>query len=125
MMKLGLHADEGLRLAGQSLRNIHRRRELNASVQRIRTGCRLADALAETSIAGAMERSLLSVGEATGRIDEVMLQISQRNGTQLQRHTQKALSLLEPLLILGTGAMVGGIVMVMMLSIASVNEFSL
>ena len=66
--------------------------------------------------------SLIEVGEESGALGPVFSEISGRSRREFESWVDRMTSLLEPLLILVMGGIVGGVVVVMLLSIVSVNE---
>jgi len=69
--------------------------------------------------------SLLEVGEESGELARVFAEIARRSRDTFSNWTLRLTTLLEPLLILIMGLIVGGVVVVMMLSITSVTEVGL
>jgi len=66
--------------------------------------------------------SLLEVGEESGELARVFTEIARRSRDAFAAWTQRVTTLLEPLLILLMGLIVGGVVVIMMLSITSVAD---
>jgi type II secretory pathway component PulF len=69
--------------------------------------------------------SLLEVGEESGELGRVFTEVARRSRDAFAQWTQRATTLLEPLLILLMGLIVGGVVVIMMLSITSVADIGL
>lgn len=65
---------------------------------------------------------MISVGEETGRLPEILIEIADTFDKQVSEYVKRLLSLLEPSLILFMGLIVGGIVVSMLLAIFSINE---
>jgi type II secretory pathway component PulF len=65
---------------------------------------------------------LLEVGEESGQLSLVFEEIASRSRNDFSSWTTKVTSLLEPLMILFMGGVVGSVVVVMLLSIMSVND---
>jgi type II secretory pathway component PulF len=66
--------------------------------------------------------SLIEVGEESGNMATVFDEIANRSRTQFNHWTERMTSLIEPLMILFMGGIVGTVVVVMLMSIVSVNE---
>mgnify|MGYP000483276938 CR=1 FL=1 len=66
--------------------------------------------------------SLVEVGEESGELASVFQEISLRARRDFESTVDKMTSLLEPLLIIVMGGIVGGVVVIMLLSIVSVND---
>ena len=65
---------------------------------------------------------MAAVGEETGRFDEMLLKIADRYDSEVRNTIKKLLSLLEPVMILFMGLVVGFIVISMLLAIFSLND---
>ncbi len=65
------------------------------------------------------------VGEETGKLEEMLIKVADTYDDRVRRTVKRLTSLLEPILILSLGAIVGFIVMSMLLAIFSINELPL
>ena len=63
------------------------------------------------------EINMVAVGEESGRLDESLLEVAKSYEADLERVLRVATSLLEPLIIIGVGCIVGFIVFSMLLPI--------
>ena len=68
---------------------------------------------------------LLAVGEETGRLDDMLLQIADSYDRDLKRSLQRLVALLEPSIILVMGLIIGVMVVSMLYSIFSINDVPL
>lgn len=68
---------------------------------------------------------LLAVGEETGRLDDMLLQIADSYDRDLRRSLQRLVALLEPAIILVMGLIIGVMVVSMLYSIFSINDVPL
>ena len=62
------------------------------------------------------------VGEETGKLEEMLIKVADTYDERVRRTVKRLTSLLEPVLILALGAIVGFIVLSMLLAIFSINE---
>jgi type II secretory pathway component PulF len=65
---------------------------------------------------------LLEVGEEGGELSRVFTEIARRSRDAFSAWALRLTTLLEPLLILIMGLIVGGVVVIMMLSITSITD---
>jgi general secretion pathway protein F len=65
---------------------------------------------------------MITVGEETGKLDEMLVKVAENYEVSLQIALKRFINLLEPLIILIMGAVVGFIVVSMLLAIFSINE---
>jgi len=68
---------------------------------------------------------LLAVGEETGRLDDMLLQIADSYDRDLKRSLQRLVAMLEPAIILVMGLIIGVMVVSMLYSIFSINDVPL
>jgi type II secretory pathway component PulF len=123
MLSAGLAIDKALSLCIGNVNNHHIRRELEIAKDKIKRGSALSQALKQTSIYPGFFISLLEVGEESGNLEMVFNEIAKRSKQDFERWTSRVTTLIEPLMILFMGGLVGGIVIIMLLSMVSINDF--
>jgi len=89
---------------------------------RLKEGKGISKSLEETNIFPSLAVHMIGVGEETGRLDEMLLKVAETYEENVQKAVKRFVSLLEPLIILIMGAVVGFIVISMLLAIFSINE---
>jgi general secretion pathway protein F len=82
----------------------------------------VARTLEETGVFPPLAVHMISVGEETGRMEEMLSKVAETYEADVQTSVKRFVSLLEPLIILFMGAVVGFIVISMLLAIFSINE---
>jgi general secretion pathway protein F len=87
-----------------------------------RKGKGIAEPLKSGGIFPPIAVHMVTVGEETGKLDEMLIKIADRFDSEVRTTVKRMLALLEPVLILIVGAMVGFIVISMLLAIFSINE---
>lgn len=122
MLEAGLPVDRALTLASGNIRHGLFRREVVAAVDKVKRGEQLSSSLRETRIFPDYFASLLEVGEEGGELARVFNEISRRSRDDFSAWALRLTTLLEPLLILLMGLIVGSVVVIMMLSITSVAD---
>jgi general secretion pathway protein F len=99
---------------------------IKASVQKIydkvKEGRRISLLMKEMKVFPEMAVQLVSVGEETGRMGEMLVEIAEELDTRIQGKIKFFLTLLEPLTILFMGLLIGGIVMSMLMAVFGINE---
>jgi general secretion pathway protein F len=125
MLEAGLPVDRALTLAAGNVRHTSLRSEIVAAVEKVKRGEQVSRALRQTRIFPDYFASLLEVGEESGALGRVFSEIARRSRDDFSNWALRITTLLEPLLILVMGLIVGGVVVVMMLSITSVTEVGL
>ncbi len=122
MLESGVLIDRSIVMAIGNVKNQVLRQGLIAAKERIKKGESLASSLRVSPLYDDFTISLIEVGEETGDLGLVFDEISNRCRNEFSSWVERFTALLEPLLILFMGGVVGGIVVVMLLSIVSVNE---
>ena len=87
-----------------------------------RKGKGISESLKKSDIFPPIAVHMVTVGEETGRLDEMLIKIADRFDIEVRTSVKRMLSLLEPALILLMGLVVGFIVIAMLLAIFSINE---
>jgi general secretion pathway protein F len=101
------------RAVSRSIAHIH---------DRLREGKPVARTLEETGVFPPLAVHMIGVGEETGRLDEMLTKVAETYEENIQTTVKRLVSLLEPLLIVVMGGIVGFIVISMLLAIFSINE---
>lgn len=122
MLSAGLPLDKVLLLAVGTLKTARLQFETQAALENIRRGQGLAVSLSEISLYPPFFASLLTIGEESGELEHVFNEIAERSRNQFYTWVSRLLNLLEPLLIMLMGLIVGSVVVVMMLSISAVTN---
>ncbi len=87
-----------------------------------RKGKGISEALRNSDIFPPIAVHMVTVGEETGRLDEMLIKIADRFDIEVRTTVKRMLALLEPALILLMGLVIGFIVISMLLAIFSINE---
>ena len=122
MLASGVPIDRSLRLAAGSLQTESLARALDGARKQVNSGAPLAAALAATPLYSSFFQSLIEVGEESGDLLPVFEEIKRRARNDFESAVERFTTLLEPLLIVFMGAVVGGVVVTMLLSIVAVND---
>jgi general secretion pathway protein F len=91
----------------------------------VREGAGLANPLARSGAAPQLAIQMISVGEETGRLDEMLLKVADHYDRDVRTQIARFTRLLEPILILVMALLVGFVVIAMLLGIFSVNDLTL
>jgi len=122
MLEAGISIDKALELAAGSVKNRSIRQGLIAAKEHIKKGAGLTESLGRSPIYPDFFLSLLEVGEESGKLAPVFEEIASRSRSEFESWADNMTSILEPLLILTMGGIVGSVVVTMLLSIISVND---
>ncbi|MDD5722756.1 MAG: type II secretion system F family protein [Syntrophales bacterium] len=89
---------------------------------RVKEGERLSKPLSDLSVFPSLAIQIITVGEETGKLDEMLLRVAENYEKIVRNMIKKFVSLLEPTMILAMGLIVGFIVISMLMAIFSMNE---
>ncbi len=92
--------------------------------ERIGEGASMSDELRKSQEFPPIVVHMVAVGEASGSLEEMLLNIAETYDTEVEIATNKLISLLEPLMIVIMGVLVGFIVLSVLLPIFEMNRFA-
>jgi type II secretory pathway component PulF len=125
MLASGVAVDRALSLAMGNIQSAALRAEMVTAVAKVKRGESLSSALRQTRLFSDYFASLVEVGEESGQLAKVFGEVAERSRSAFSAAALRFTTLLEPLLILFMGLVVGSVVVVMMLSITSVTDVGL
>ena len=89
----------------------------------VKRGERLSKAM-QPDIFSPMAIQMVLVGEESGRLDTMLIELAQVYEAEVESDVKRALTLLEPALILGMGGVIAVIIMGILMGILSVNTMA-
>ena len=113
---------QSIGIAGAILNNRSIAGSLESVAQGVKRGEGIAAPLRTRGRVSATGRHLLSVGEETGRLDQMFDRMADIYETDTRAAIRRFTSLFEPLVILVMGMMVGALILSMLLAITSIND---
>ena len=90
----------------------------------VKSGKRMSVALADTGMFTPMVIQMIRVGEESGSLDQMMLELAKVFDGHVQSGVKRGLALLEPVLILGMGFVIAVIIIAILMGILSVNDLA-
>jgi general secretion pathway protein F len=122
LLQSGVPILPALNLVKEISQNLAISRAIAHIHDRLREGKGISKALQESDVFPPLAVHMIGVGEETGRLDEMLNRVAETYEENVQTAVKRFVSLLEPLIILVMGAIVGFIVLSMILAIVSINE---
>ena len=113
---------QSLGIAGAILNNRKIAGSLEAVAQGVKRGEGLAGPLRRTGQFPPLAAHLLSVGEETGRLDQMFGRMADIYESDTRAAIKRFTALFEPLVILVMGVFIGALILSMLLAITSINE---
>jgi len=122
LTKSGVPILQALNLVNEIIGNQAIARSMGKIYERVKEGEMLAKPLGEAGIFPPLAIQMITVGEETGRLDEMLLRVAETYEKVVRNMVKRFISLLEPAMILAMGLVVGFIVISMLMAIFSMSE---
>ncbi|MBP1767234.1 MAG: type secretion system protein [Candidatus Aminicenantes bacterium] len=113
---------EALKITSSTANNILLETAILDARQKVSEGKSLTDSLKETGHFPFMLTQMVSVGEATGTLDEMLTKMADFYDDEVDASVSSLLSIMEPILMIGVGGLVGTLVISMYLPIFSLMQ---
>lgn len=111
------------------VREVSGNRIVAQAIQQIAEGVKQGEGVAlpmrRTGVFPSLAVHLIEVGEETGRLDSMLLQLSDVYDKDVRAAVKNFIALFEPIMILLMGLVIGAIVISMLLAIVSINDVPL
>ena len=85
----------------------------------------ISDPLSQTGVFPPLALSMIRVGEETGTIDQMLIRVAVIYEKSMKQAVKRLMSLLEPIMILFMGLVIGFIVVSMLLAVFSISDIPL
>lgn len=123
MLKSGTPILEGLQVAADSLGNFEYKDAVALTVQDVKVGKSMATALAKyPNLFVYLVTQMISVGEESGTVDAILEEIAVRYEGEVDDIMNNLSSIIEPVLILGIGSVVGVLALALIGPIYSITQ---
>lgn len=122
LLSNGIPLLAGLTIVKDTVSNSVIAKGLEAAREQLKAGQGLSKPLHAQGIFPQLAVHMVSVGEETGRLDEMLTRIADVYDREVAMAVKRMLALLEPVMILGLGLIIGGIIMSILLAILKVNS---
>ena len=117
MISSGVPILDGLEIVSRTAGNKVVEKALMETRKNISEGKTIAEPLAATSVFPPMVVQMIAVGEATGSLDSMLTKIADFYDDEVETAVNALTSMLEPLLMVFLGGVVGGMIVAMYLPI--------
>ena len=122
MMASGVPVLEAIKLSADVSGNYHFEKLWQDVGNQVTEGNRIADSLMRSRLFPRMLIQMIKSGEETGKLDTVMLKISNFYDQEVETTLKSVTSMIEPIMITVMGVIVGGIGMALLLPIFSLSK---
>lgn len=117
LMKSGVPILQSLEIVASGSNNVYIEKACSEIARNVSQGGQISEVLATNTYFPSMIKHMTQAGEQTGDIDSMMVKISDFYDVEIENMVNSLTSLLEPLLIVVLGVVIGGIVIAMFLPI--------
>lgn len=122
LMSSGVTVLDALEVTGGAIGNKVIERELKEAAEEVRNGRQLSEPLSTSKHFPPIVAQMLSIGEETGQIDTILVKVADFYEEEVDAVIDGISSLIEPLMIIVLGGMVGMIAASVMGPIASLSQ---
>ena len=98
--------------------------KLELAVASLKGGGGLTPPLMEANIFPSLAMQMIKLGEESAQLPEMLDRVATTYDKEIKISIQRLLALLEPILIVGLGIMIGGIIISILMAILSVNDLA-
>jgi len=125
MLQSGIEFIKALKLSAALIQIPRLRHPIESLVEQIKGGRRIADVFSQVPFFPEIVPNMLRVGEGSGNLKEIFFELYQVFDERFKNMTKRALVLLEPMIIMIMGLIVGFIVISLILTVMSVGSIKL
>jgi len=122
MLKAGVPVLQALDIVGETSGNLVIEKAVRNVQESVRTGQSIAAPLAQEPVFPPMVVQMMAVGEDTGALDTMLEKVADFYDQEVESTTEQLTSLIEPLMIVFIGAIIGSMVIAMYLPIFKVFD---
>ena len=94
------------------------------AVESLKRGGSLSAPLIESGLFPTLATQMIKLGEESGHLAEMLERVAVTYDKEIKISIQRMLALLEPILIVGLGIMIAGIIISILMAILSVNDLA-
>jgi general secretion pathway protein F len=116
LIKGGIPAVQSMQMI-VSIASVHSREHVERAIELIREGKPISFALKEEGLTTVVSERLLAVGERSGQMGDMMNRAADFLDAELEQLIDRAVRLIEPLMMVLIGGLIGAIVILMYLPI--------
>ncbi|QSA96710.1 type II secretion system F family protein [Methylococcus sp. EFPC2] len=113
-----------LTIVKETLGNRVAAEKVDLALENLKQGGGLSGPLIESGLFPTLAIQMIKLGEESGHLDEMLERVAATYDKEVKIAIQRLLALLEPVLIVGLGIMIAGIIISILMAILSVNDLA-
>jgi type IV pilus assembly protein PilC len=122
LSRAGVPILASLEITAETAGNLVISNAIDSARNAVREGGQIAPAMEKTEVFPVMALQMVSIGEETGEIDKMLMKVADFYENEVEEAVKALTSLMEPLMIVVLGGMVGSIIVGMYLPIFSIMD---
>jgi general secretion pathway protein F len=122
LLRNGLPLLSALKLTQGVQRNRRVAAAIDTAMDAVRSDGRLAPALAAEQALPSLALELMTIGEESGQLESMLGKAAETFETRMEQKLKRLLTLLEPVLILGLGALIALVIVSILMAMLGLNE---
>ena len=122
MVSTGVSVLEGLKITASVAGNVHYEKIWRDLSERIKEGAGMADELFKCPLVPRTVSQMISAGERTGRLGDVMNRLADFCDEDLKIAVRTLTTMIEPTMIILMGLLIGGIALALLLPVFSISK---
>jgi general secretion pathway protein F len=113
-----------LTIVKDTVNNLVVAEKIGLAVESLKQGGGLSAPLIESGLFPTLAIQMIKLGEESGHLDQMLDRVATTYDKEVKTAVQRMLALLEPVLIVGLGIMIAGIIISILMAILSVNDLA-
>ncbi len=107
LLGAGVGVLDSIHITGRAVGNVIIKEELDAAAEQVKNGKQLSEPLSNSQVFPPIVAQMLSIGEESGKTDEILLKVADFYEEEVDAVIDGLSSIIEPIMIVILGAMVG------------------
>jgi len=113
----GIPVVQAMQMSRGTLNNLILEGSLGRAITLVEEGATISEAVEQTGFFPVMALRMIGVGETTGALAEMLSDVSDYYEGEVEQRLERLTTIIEPLMMLGMGLLIGGIVVAMYIPI--------
>lgn len=123
LMKSGISVVQGLKVTGEAMGNVYYEEVIARTAENVKLGKPLTESLAQhEKLFPTIITQMLAIGEETGNLETILDQLAEHYEAEIDETMKNLSSIIEPLLLLVIGAVVGFLAMALIMPIYNISQ---
>ena len=111
-----------LKIVRETLTSSVLRTAMSEVVEQVEAGQGLSQPISSSPYFPKLVSRLIEVGEESGRLSETLLELARIYDDEVNLSVKRIITIIEPVLIIGLGLIIGGVIMSILVTLLSVND---